>query len=293
MILVTGVAGHLGSALFKYLTSQGHKVVGTVHTINSDIVHPNIVKVDLTNPEEVKTLCDNWNITSCVHCAGIMSQKSTQVSVLETVEANLKSTKNLLSQKTWNRFIYISSGSVFQNTHGDIDEDTPPTPTSIYGMSKRLAELETIRDGGIVVRVSWLYGPPIRRSEIDIARGPIPWLVNCFKNDESIVVPGGDYSASFTYITDAVEGISKLLEAKSLNHSIYHVGTGNNITVKSIVDTLANIAGKKYNLLPGVDPWSVNTVQRPALSVSKIKNELGWQSRFNLHTALQDYWNNY
>lgn len=62
------------------------------------------------------------------------------------------------------RFVQLSSLSIYGNGVTDIDHQTPPRPTSLYGRTKLLAEqgLQSLDGGGfatLLVRVPVIYGP--------------------------------------------------------------------------------------------------------------------------------------
>ena len=289
MILVTGASGHLGSRVVQMLHHQGHPVIGISHTK----ILPGIESVDLTDQLSVVDFCQRNQVTACVHCAAIMSSASEILPVKDTISVNNIATSNLLSYP-WQRFIYVSSGSVFQDAHKTITEDTEPSPKSIYALTKRLAEIDTVRNRGIVARVSWLYGPPITSESQNPARGPIPWIINEFKkNQPSITIPGGDHCASFTYVDDVAKALSLLITANQLKHDTYHIGTGQNHSVQDIVEMLQPYTKVVADIEPGTAPWSRVTRPRPPMSIDRISKELGWQPQWTLNQGLKEYWKIY
>ena len=60
------------------------------------------------------------------------------------------------------RFIYLSTGSVFDGESGPFSENDIPRPITFYGQSKRKAEVDVLAAGELVVRTALVYGlaPP-------------------------------------------------------------------------------------------------------------------------------------
>ncbi|MEM7219801.1 MAG: dTDP-4-dehydrorhamnose reductase [Pseudomonadota bacterium] len=56
------------------------------------------------------------------------------------------------------RLVFVSTDYVFADATGDVTENEPTNPTSVYGESKRAGEEATLSRGGAVLRVSWLFG---------------------------------------------------------------------------------------------------------------------------------------
>lgn len=289
MILVTGVSGHLGSRVFELLKSQGYPAIGIVNT-NSSIVQADIKKLNLTDASAVVKFCQQYQVTECIHCASVMASACESLPIEMSVDINVLGTSNLLKW-TWKKFVYVSTGSVFQDSSSTCTEETEPTPKNVYGLTKRLAEIDVIRHNGIVARVSWLYGPPITSTNLDPVRGPIPWLIGQFKKQSSVHVLGSDHCASFTYVDDVADALKCLLIANQLNNNIYHIGTGKNHSVKEIASMLAPLSKvSTITFDSGIMPWSRATRQRPPLSTNRIKNELGWTSQWTLEEGIKHYW---
>lgn len=286
MILVTGVSGFVGSAVFNALTSQGRAVVGTTNQ-NTSMVKGEVVQIDLSNKQKVDALYKKYNIKSCIHCASVMTQKSMQLPVAQTIDSNVTSTINL-SHRT--KTLVVSSGSVFQGEHNTINEDTVPQSQSVYSLTKRLSELAAIDQSQTVARISWIYGPPIK-SPLDIARGPIPYMMHELSHKHRFEsTAGGDYTASFTYIEDVVSGLLALHDHSNLKHKIYHLGTGQNTTLKQVAALLENITGMPCHMGSGVGPWGPGTKQREPLGHERILGELGWRPKHDLESGLRKYW---
>ncbi len=124
------------------------------------------------------------------------------------------------------------------------------------------------------LRVSWVYGPPLLTKTIIPQRGPIPYLVNkliCENKKEISFKSGGNFTASFTYIDDICLTINKMLKLKKFSKSIYHLGTGTNLSNFELAKILNKVfPNKKIKFGKGFSPWSNDSVIRGPL-ITKYK----------------------
>lgn len=94
------------------------------------------------------------------HLAGVTNAAYAEANPIETYEANVLSTLNLLKQ-TEGRFVFTSSAVVYGQSDEPLKESDPLAPISLYGQSKKHAE-ELIRRMSPDFRIARffnLYGP--------------------------------------------------------------------------------------------------------------------------------------
>lgn len=144
-VLVTGSAGHLGEALVRTLQKTSHEVVGL-----------DIVASPLTST--VGSIMDRSYVKRCVdgvdavfHIAMLHKPHVATHSRRQFIDTNVTGTLNLLEASVEagvDSFIFTSTTSTFGRalirSPGEpavwIDEETPPLPRNIYGVSKTAAE---------------------------------------------------------------------------------------------------------------------------------------------------------
>src|SRR4029434_358846 len=148
---------------------------------------------------------------------------------LPTIQTNIGATANLLDmarRQSWRRLLFVSTGSVFQTATDatkPILEDAQPSATHVYSTTKYCGELLTrmyrmqFDLSASVVRVSWVYGPPLVTD--DPPRGPIPAFLKAVLKRQAIRLPSGaDFAASFTYVSDVAAGLLAAWRACELHH---------------------------------------------------------------------------
>lgn len=141
-ILITGASGLLGINLALEAVKQ-YEVVGVTHdhllkepgfkTIQSNLLEPNAIShvFDEAQPD--------W-VVNCVALASLDNCER-QPELAQKMNAELPGRLATESAKRGLRFMQVSTDAVFDGIKGNYDEEDSPAPISVYGRTKRLAEL--------------------------------------------------------------------------------------------------------------------------------------------------------
>lgn len=144
-ILITGSTGHLGEALVRTLSPQGHDIIAIDIQPSSYTTHTGTI----CNPTFVQACMKGVDIV--LHTATLHKPHVGTHPRQEFIDTNITGTLQLLEAATANKvkaFIFTSTTSVF----GDalipppgqpaawITEDVAPQPKNIYGVTKTAAE---------------------------------------------------------------------------------------------------------------------------------------------------------
>ncbi|MCC7217643.1 MAG: NAD(P)-dependent oxidoreductase, partial [Burkholderiales bacterium] len=215
-ILVTGGMGHVGYETVRAALGRGHQVVAQYRSVFREADAAALgrgvewVRGDLADAAEVDALLARA-VDGCIHTAAVPNEQFARGEPLRTIDANVVATGRLLDAartKGWRRFVYTSTGSVFQNATDvgkPIPEDATPSVTNVYSTTKYAGELLTSMyrsQFGVpaaTVRVSWVYGPPLVPRERQNPRGPIPIFLKAALAGHAVREPSGrDFGATFT-----------------------------------------------------------------------------------------------
>ena len=306
-LLVTGGMGHVGQEVVRQAAKTGEPVIAhyrsTYRDRDAGALGDNVtwVSCDLADPSAVATLCEKHAIDACIHSAAISNDKYAYPQPLIAVDANVGATANLLEmmrRQRWKRFLYVGTGSVFQNAtdpNKAIFEDAVPSVTSIYSTTKYCGELLTgmyrsqYHLSASVVRVSWVYGPPLVTD--DPPRGPVPAFLKSALAGKPIKLPsGGDFAASFTYVADVAAGLVAAWRAEALNHPVYHLGSGENYTARSVADAVrAAVPDAVIELGGGTEPWTTHTSMRGPLAGKRLLIDAGFSVQYTLEKGVRAY----
>ncbi|EWC47361.1 hypothetical protein DRE_00329 [Drechslerella stenobrocha 248] len=160
-VIVTGATGLLGRQVVRAFDEAGWTVTGTGL---SRAKPPQILKVDLSNSDEVGKLLDDIEPSVLVHCAAEKSPDRCANDPDGTRKLNIDASR-LLAEQTAARgilLIYISTDYVFDGSPGaaPYEADAETSPPNFYGETKRDGEKAVLEnsDRAVVMRVPLLYG---------------------------------------------------------------------------------------------------------------------------------------
>lgn len=306
-LLVTGGMGHVGQAVVRHALAAGENIIAQYRSTYRDSDARALgdkvkwVSCDLADPDAVAAMCEAHPIDACIHSAAVSNDKYARPQPLTAIHANVGATANLLDaarRKNWRRFLFVSTGSVFQNVRDSsfpIAEDTAPAVTNIYSTTKYCGELMTSMFrtqfglSAAVVRISWVYGPPLITD--DPPRGPVPaFLLAALTGKPIILASGADFAASFTYVADVANGLTAAWRADTLNHDVYHLGSGENYTARRVADAVrAAVPGAIIELGAGTEPWTIHTKMRGPLAGNRLFADTGFRVGYSLEDGVRAY----
>ena len=252
-ILVTGVSGFIGSALFDHLLEPretGSRVFGTAREANREFIY----KADLESKASVDGMiaeCSTSGITfECiVHCATVLAttENAHDISLLTQ---NLKITENtiyLAKALGVTNVINLSTIGVYPNADGIYNELSAVRPSAnaegLYGLAKLASEnlfdffLATTGVSVTNLRLSQVYGDGMRNDRI------MKIMEEEMLKDKKITVWGnGERVSNFVDVDTVVSTIRQFI--KYPMPGIFNVG-GENLSYLQLAQKVIAICGKK------------------------------------------------
>jgi nucleoside-diphosphate-sugar epimerase len=264
-ILITGVAGFIGSSLADRMIAMGHEVVGIDNFLpyyprsfkernlkqSLQNAHFSLIEEDL-NTVDLGKLLDGVNIIFHQAAqAGVLASWGDSFQIY--VDSNIRATQRLLEfLRTYpvDRFVYASSSSVYGNTTDLPAQETGrPAPVSPYGVTKLAAEnlcyLYATNFGipTVSLRYFTVYGPR-QRPDMGIHK-----FIRAILTEQPITIYGdGTQSRDFTYIDDIIDANVEAATRPLSPGKIYNIGGGSCISVNELVALLQEISGKKASI---------------------------------------------
>ena len=312
--LVTGGIGFVGSNIVKGLAQAGHDVVcfdingpdqlaeKFMGEVSSKV---GFVQGDMLDRGVVERLGTEHSIDKIVHAAVFTVNRlelETQRS-RDVVAINIEGTANLLElARTSNvdRFVYVSSGAVYgpaATPDQTLNEDAPPVPPNLYGITKYSSELLTRRYGDLhgistaSVRLSTPYGPMERvtghRAVMSVF---YQWTGQALRG-AIIQADDMDGGRDYIYVTDIAHGIQAVLDAPTLPHELYNLTTGIWVTYREVLDALTALVPSTQSVETRAaqrEPSSEGADRGP-LSGHRLFHDLGWTPAYDLKAGLADY----
>jgi UDP-glucuronate 4-epimerase len=259
-VLITGVAGFVGSALARRLVVDGEEVVGV--DCLTDYYDPSLKKDNLSTipadgfsfvSEDVNTA----DLDSLLAGVSVVFHEAGQPGVRKSwgedfatyVDANVLATQRLLEaarrSRDLQRLVYASSSSVYGNALSyPTTENDVPRPHSPYGVTKLAAEhlcsLYASNFGvpTVSLRYFTVYGPG-QRPDMAFNR-----FIRATLAGEPIEVFGtGEQVRDFTFVDDVVDANLRAAAHDVRPGSMYNVSGGTSISVNEVLDVLSDIAG--------------------------------------------------
>jgi dTDP-glucose 4,6-dehydratase len=295
-VVITGAAGFIGSHLAEALLDRGYSVVGIdslvtgdtdniSHLVNRDF---QFIKHDVTNYIFIEGAVD-----FVLHWASPASPIDYLELPIPTLKVGALGTHKALglAKEKSARFVLASTSEVYgdplehpqkESYWGNVN---PVGPRGVYDEAKRFAEAMTMayhRYHGVdtkIVRIFNTYGPRMR---VNDGRAVPAFMSQALRNEDVTVFGDGSQTRSFTYITDLVDGIIRLM-LSDVNDPV-NIGNPREMTIKEIAGTIIRMTGSTsrvvYKPLPTDDPKQ----RRP--DISRAQTLLGWEPRVQLEEGL-------
>jgi len=165
-ILLTGASGFLGGVFCRELARE-HEITGLCQT--RPVRQPGVRarRLDLTDARALAELLAGGRFDAVVHAAALSSPNQCQQEPALSRRVNVEATAilaDLCAQANHGRGLplcFTSTDLVFDGLGSLYAEDAPPSPVSLYGEHKVLAEeavLSRHPEGGLVCRLPLMYG---------------------------------------------------------------------------------------------------------------------------------------
>lgn len=301
-IVLTGVAGFIGSHTAQRLLSMGHEVVGVDNfdpyyspmikkrTLELIQGHENagafrFVEADICKGPAMHQLFESVKPTGVIHLAARAGVRPSIAQPALYAKVNVEGTVNLLeaarSTEGVDRFVMASSSSVYGN-HPEVpfsEEHRVDEPISPYAATKRACEL-------IGHTYHHLYGLPVSCLRFFTVFGPrqrpdlaIAKFIDLIERGESITMFGdGSTSRDYTYIDDIVDGVVASYE-RTPKHGfrIWNLGGNQPVTLKAMISTIGEAVGKTPRVeMGGAQPGDV---ERTYADLTRSSAELGYMPK--------------
>lgn len=309
-IIITGVAGFVGSNLAKSLLSQGYGVVGIDNfsygerrNIAPFLSNPKFSfhEADVRDPKALEGLKGDV----LVHLA---SQKIPRYSSqFRTVSDNSDMTKNVVAKCVADKIKLVFSST------SDIYGKNPELPyretsnsvlgaTTVkrwaYATSKLHSEhyiMGAGADFGLEYTIMRFFGSYGQNQNLTWWGGPQSVFIQNILTHLPIEIHGdGLQTRTFTYIEDTVQGVEKCIFHEASKNEIFNVANLPNeeITIKQLAELISELmAGRGFKpelkFIPYTTFGNYEDVPRRVPCIDKIQNLLGYVPKYSLREGLE------
>ncbi|MDX2245497.1 MAG: GDP-mannose 4,6-dehydratase [Bacteroidia bacterium] len=311
-VLVTGVAGFLGSNLLKKLIAEGHSVwgidnlsMGKLENISEYLNHERFVflEKDIVQTSTFEELDETFDVI--VHLAAFKIPRYGKA--VDTLQINAKGTENLLefARHTGTKCVLASTSDVygmspdipFKET-GNCVIGNSKVPRWGYAVSKlfdehlALAYMESYGFPVVLLRFFGSYGP---HQHLSWWGGPQSVFIDCILKDKVIPIHGdGQQTRTFTFVEDTVAGIYAATMKEEANGEIFNIGANEEITILGLAQLLKRVSGTPGELKVEMIPYDqiaqgrqYQDVMRRVPDNTKAEQILGVKAQFGLEEGMR------
>ena len=304
---ITGASGMIGSYIANVL-----KVLNEVYNMNIHIIlcvrNKNKLDKELLDDSNVSVIVqdvtNSFNIEDkidyIVHAASPASPKIMKDYPFETNAANTVGTYNtlLLAKEKNANYLFISSREIYGEPRdnlciftedGMLGDVNPLIPRNGYAEGKKAAENmcvslhEEYNVNTKIVRLAHTYGPGMSITDGRVQADFLNNVINC---QDIVMKSEGTSIRTYTYISDAVNGIFKvLLEGKDI---VYNISDDKEISIKELAEVLVSLSNNQSKLVMKIDDSLKKgsaSFTKGILSNEKIKKELNWHPKYNVYNG--------
>jgi UDP-glucose 4-epimerase len=310
-IIITGVAGFVGSNLAKSLLAQGHQVVGID---NFSYGERRNIAAFLDNPNfsfferDARQLAcfDGLNGQILVHLA---SQKIPRYSnAYRTIAENSDMTKNVVAKCLQDniKLVFASTSDIYgknpelpyhENSNSVLGSTT--VKRWAYATSKIHSEHYIIGSGeefGLNYTIMRFFGSYGYNQNLTWWGGPQSVFIQNIIQKLPIEIHGdGQQTRTFTFINDTIQGVEKCMFHPSADRDIFNIASEptEEISIWGLAELISelmqNLGFKpELKLIPYSSFGKYEDVMRRVPDIDKIKNMLGYQPQFQLHKGLKE-----
>ncbi len=287
-ILITGARGYLGQHLFQHLASSPQNDVhGTYRSASQPL--PNHHQLDLTDAAATSALLQQLQPDQIYHTAGNLGGRHGVVDATTIWNDNLHATLHLyeasLKLKTMPRILFVSSGSIYGQHNGLINESTPLQPGSIYAASKAAADLASYtywRSLGLPIIRARLFNYVGALLPETTALGSFAHRIVRLEqlNQTPAILEVGNLTAERDYlpIHDVISAFTLLME-KGTPGEAYNLASGISHPMQWYLDQLLIHARLPITIQQDVSRMRLSETVKLQVDISKLSSETGFQPR--------------
>jgi dTDP-glucose 4,6-dehydratase len=295
-VLITGVAGFIGSHLALAHLKEGDQVTG-LDNFSTGVARnmgslDKLEFIDSGLLQSRKLLPKSPDII--YHLASPASPEKYMAQPINTMEVNTVGTGMLLeySLEVGARVIFASTSEVYGDPLENPQKEdywgnvNPIGPRSVYDEAKRFGETfvshfqrEYSANAGII-RIFNTYGPNMDPYDGRVVSN---FIRQALLGDPLTIYGTGNQTRSFCYVDDMVDGIRKM--GKSDLNGPINLGNPQDRTLLDLARIILEVTGSKSKLefmeLPEDDPKQ----RQP--DITKARALLGWEPLVDIETGIQ------
>lgn len=255
-ILITGVAGMIGSKMAEYILAKypEYKVIGIDNLSGgyTENIPANVRfhQLDVAS-DNLDVVFQEGNIEYVYHLAAYAAEGLSPFIRCFNYQNNLVATANVVNaciKYNVKRLVFTSSMAVYGIGTPPFNEIHQPSPVDPYGVAKYACEMDIQIAGeqhGLdwcIVRPHNVYGQ--HQNIWDKYRNVLGiWMYQKLNNEAFTVIGQGKQKRAFTYIEDCLEPLFKAATIEKASKQIINLGSSTETSVIEAANLLQEIVG--------------------------------------------------
>src|SRR5262245_443681 len=305
MILVTGGAGFIGSAVVRELLGKGYRVrvVDNMSKPSSRIPEGvDFVRGDLADPKVARETFRG--VRACINLAarigGIGYFHKLPATILSENNCIYSSTFEAAVEHGLDRMVFVSSSMVFESATSFPSREEEllaiPPPFTAYGFSKLVGEwycrayFDQHRLRYTIARPFNAIGPEEEAGERVGDAHVIPELVKkVLEGQHPLELLGdGKQTRCFTHVRDIARGILMAMESDKAVNEDFNLGTAEEVTMLDLARRIQALCAPERPLEVRYVPGFPSDIRRRVPDGAKAKRLLGWQPQITFDEGLRE-----
>jgi UDP-glucose 4-epimerase len=309
-VVVTGVAGLIGSHLARALLERGDEVVGIddlsqgrERNLEAFFDHPafRFHRVDILDRPQMERL--TAGAPTIVHLAALKIPR--YEGYLRMLEVNAKGTETMLecARLEKARVIFASTDDVYgKNPDPRFGEESTlvlgdskinrwaGAVSKAYGEHLCFAYAEAYEIPVTIIRYSGVFGPTFQLSKLS---GPQDIFVYAALTDQAMPIHGdGTQSRPFAHVSDAADATLRILDSPYTVGEVINVGATSHLTIVNLAYLVWRLAGARtkprLRFVPYTDfSRGYEDPRQRTVDTTKAECLLGWRPRLDLTEGMR------
>jgi UDP-glucose 4-epimerase len=292
-ILVTGVAGFIGSNLADYLISKNFEVIG-IDNLSYGVAEqiPEGVKFHNVDIRDKSIFNLFEGVDYVFHLAAKNSIIDCENDPIETHDINVNGTRNIFEASALHQIkkvIYAESSAVYEGSENLPTTESDVSPQSVYAKSKMETHFiakEYFKKSNLIttgLRYFNVYGP---RQDYRRTIPPVfsAFIIKLLKGERPTIFGDGSKRRDFVYVDDVNDFHLMCIDKEKTNNNVFNIGSGKNYSINEIYANIANILDVKVK---PIFAENLDFEAQENLANIAEANKVGWNPKTTLSNGLK------
>ena len=284
-VLFTGAGGFIGRRAVPVLLERGYEVHAVdIRPVELDGCH--VHTANLLDISDTKRLIETVQPTHLLHMAWYVEHGKFWTALDNTrwVEASLALLREFIVSGG-QRVVTTGTCSEYETGHAIcLEDETPCRPATLYGACKyalSVMQSALCRQAGVSQawpRIFFLYG------QGEPERKLVSSVIASLLKGEIAATTHGAQIRDFLYVEDVARAVVAVLDS-SVEGAV-NIGSGEPVSQKQVVETIARLIGRPELLRLGAVPASQNEPERLVPEVARLRST-GFTPKHTLDAGLE------